>query len=286
MVSEQDLLGGDEASRLRRLAVSLYAAPPDCALEDFCAMLARRGIGGIGLTARAVEAHGPDALARLLRAHDLVATSLNSAGYVLHDDPARAAAQAALDTRLFEAAQALGAPINVILGGTLHAGGLDLPAARARSAEGLAALASRARQCGVRLSLEPMHPMAIGLRSAINQLSQARPLAAQYPEVGLTLDFYHSWWDAELVPTIQAEPERLFVVQICGVEVPPDGGAPRRAELAAGPRDLALMLQALHQAGYAGPLEYEVFWEQIGRPAPELLLDRAMRDHHALTMRA
>src|SRR5262249_8434675 len=161
------------ASRLRRFAVSLYAAPPDCAVESFCAMLARRGIGGIGLTARAVEACTSGALARLLRTHDLVATSLNSAGYVLHDGPAQAAAQAALDTRLFEAAQALDAPINVILGGTLHAGGIDLRDARARSAEGLATLASRARRLGARLAVEPMHPVAIGLRSAINQLSQA-----------------------------------------------------------------------------------------------------------------
>ncbi len=285
-MSAQGLLGGDEASRLRRFAVSLYAAPPDFGAADFCAMLARRGIGGIGLTARAVEAHAPDALARLLRTHDLVATSLNSAGYVLHDDPSLAAAQSALDTRLFEAAQALGAPVNVILGGTLHAGGLDLRSARARSAEGLARLSARADELGVRLALEPMHPAAIGTRSCVNQLAQAQALLALHPRLGLTLDFYHSWWDPDLAPTIRSAAERIFVAQVCGLDVPADGSAPRRTHLGAGPRDLALMLQELHDAGFAGAIEYEVFWEQIGRPSPEALLERALRDHCALTMRA
>ena len=282
----QGLLGGDEAARLRRFAVSLYAAPPDCGVAEFCAMLARRGIGGIGLTARAVEAHAPDALARLLRAHDLVATSLNSAGYVLHDDPSLTAAQAALDARLFEAAQALGAPVNVILGGTLHAGGLDLRSAWARSAEGLAALLQRAEALGVRLALEPMHPAAIGTRSCINQLAQAHALLARHPGLGLTLDFYHSWWDADLVPTIRGTAGRIFVAQVCGLEVPADGSAPRRAQLAEAPRDLALMLRELHDAGFAGAIEYEVFWDQIGRPSPEAMLDDAVRGHRALALRA
>ncbi len=285
-MSAQGLLGGDEASRLRRFAVSLYAAPPDCGVADFCAMLARRGIGGIGLTARAVEAHGPDALARLLRTHDLVATSLNSAGYVLHADSTLAAAQSALDTRLFEAAQALGAPVNVILGGTLHAGGLDLRSARTRSAEGLAKLAARADELGVRLALEPMHPAAIGTRSCINQLAQAQALLARHPALGLTLDFYHSWWDPDLAPTIRGAAGRIFVAQVCGLDLPADGSAPRRARLGNAPCDLALMLCELDDAGFAGAIEYEVFWDQIGRPSPEVLLDEAVRDHRALALRA
>jgi hypothetical protein len=37
---------------------------------------------------------------------------------------------------------------------------------------------------------------------------------------------------------------------------------------------------------YAGSLEYEVFRDQTGRPTPDALLHRAVRDHLALTMRA
>ena len=275
------------AARLRRLAANFYLAPPDCPIERFCAMVARRGLGGVGLTAHAVEALPPEALAQLLRQHDLAATSLNSAGYVLHADPAVAAAQAALDTRLFEAAQALGAPINVILGGTLHAAGQGaapaLREARARAAEGLARLAERAEATGVRLALEPMHPLALGTKGCINQISTARELAARHAAVGLTLDLYHSWWDADLAPTVAAMPREILLAQICGLVVPADGSAPLRAELAAGPADLALFLRDLDAAGYRGPIEYEVFWDAMGRPEPEALLDRAARDWLTLT---
>lgn len=272
--------------RLRRFAVSLYAVPPDLPVPRFCAMLAARGIGGIGLTARAVETLDPEALARLLRDHDLRATSLNSAGYVLHIDPAAAAAQAALDVQLLDAAAALDAPVNVILGGTLHAAtpGSAAPPLREawhRAAEGLARLAEQARAAGVRLALEPMHPLALGTKGCINQLSHARALAARHAGVGLTLDLYHSWWDADL-PAAVAEAD-IQVAQVCGLDVPADGTPPLRAELSAGPSDLALFLRDLDAAEYAGAVEYEVFWDPMGRPDADGLLDRATRDWLALT---
>ena len=281
----------DQAARLRRFAVNFYAAPPDCPIESFCGMLAAHGIGGVGLTARALQAMDAASLARLLADHGLRATSLNSTGYVLH--PAGSAAardQAALDELLFAAAVALDAPINLIPGGLLHAAAsgtpMTLAEARARSIDGIARLAERAVREGVRLSLEPMHPMAVGLRSCVNQIAAARPILDAWPPevMGLTLDLFHSWWDADLDAAIEDLTTRLLVVQICGLLVPPDGAPPRRAELSAGPPDLTRALRRLEAAGHDGPVEYEVFHEQM-HPAPpiEALLDRAVVDFLALT---
>jgi sugar phosphate isomerase/epimerase len=280
--------GASEAERLRRLSFNFYMAPPDCDIARFCAMAAARGVGGVGLTARAVNALSPHALAQLLSTHDLRCTSLNSTGYVLHADPGAAAAQARLDDLLFAAAQVLDAPVNVILGGTLHGAtattpALSLRAARLRAAVGLDRLASRAREAGVRLALEPMHPTALGTKGCINQLAHARALAARHAEVGLTVDFHHSWWDEDLSPTIAAAPADILVVQICGQIVPADGTAARRAELSQGPADLALFLRDLDQSDYDGAIEYEVFWDQMGHPEVEGLLNRAVQDFLALT---
>jgi sugar phosphate isomerase/epimerase len=107
---------------LRRFAVSLYGAPPGYPVAAFCALLAARGIGGIGLTPDAVSMMEPDGLASLLARHDLRASSLNSAGYLLHADAQAAAIQERLEARLFDAAVALDTPVNVIPGGLLHAG--------------------------------------------------------------------------------------------------------------------------------------------------------------------
>jgi hypothetical protein len=64
------LFGASETERLRRLSFNFYMAPPDCDIARFCAMAAACGAGGVGLTARAVEALPAEALAFLLRAHD------------------------------------------------------------------------------------------------------------------------------------------------------------------------------------------------------------------------
>ncbi|WP_170984795.1 sugar phosphate isomerase/epimerase [Roseomonas sp. AR75] len=281
---------GADRARLRRLAISLYATPDDLPVEDFCAMLAERGIGGVGLTARAVEAHAPAALRAMLDRHGLVATSLNSAGYVLHADATEARKQADLDARLIAAAAELGAPVNLIPGGLLHgaaAAGLPtLAEARTRTAERLDGLAAQARAAGVVLSLEPMHPAAIATRSCVNTLDAARALIAGREGIGLTLDFYHSWWDPGLHEAIAQDVARMHAVQICGLELPTDGSAPRRAELGAGPPDLRSFVTALEAAGYRGLLEYEVFFGAMGAPETGALLDRAVRDFLALPVEA
>jgi sugar phosphate isomerase/epimerase len=123
-----------------------------------------------------------------------------------------------------------------------------------------------------------MHPNGLGTKGCINQLSEARTLAAEHDSVGLTVDFYHSWWDADLEPTLAAEVRRLEVVQICGVVVPTDGGPAQRAELSTGPADLSLFLRALDTAGYSGAIEYEVFHDQMPGTDAEGLLDRLVAD--------
>ncbi len=276
-----------QPDRLSRFSVNCYAAPPDCTAEQFFAALATRGITGVGLTARVLEAMpAAAALRRLLAAHGLRATSLNSAGYVLHADPVAARAQAALDDRLFAAAAEVDAPVNLIPGGLLHAAAeMSLAEARARAAEGIARLAERAAREGALLSLEPFHPMAIGPRGCINQIAAARAAVAPWPRMGLTIDLHHVWWDADLDAVVREMPQRILVVQICGIELPADGGPPRRAEMRAPARtqETRHLLRLLEAAGHRGAIEYEVFHDQLGAPEIGGLLDRAVEDYLSLT---
>lgn len=275
----------DKEQRLSRFSVNEYAAPTGSSPAAFFGMLAERGIGGVGLTATTVQALAPAMLRRLLAAHGLRPTSMNSVGYVLHADPEMAQAQAALDDRHFAAAAEIGAPVNLIPGGLLHAApGTSLSEARARALEGLNLLAARAEREGARLSLEPFHPMAIGPRSCINQISAALAAIAPWPHMGLTLDLNHSWWDADLEALIRDATDRIFIVQICGIALPADGGPPCRAELGeAGRPEVTRLLQALRMAGHSGAIEYEVFHDQLGRPPIEPLLDRAVAAFLALS---
>lgn len=275
---------GQAAQHLSRFAVNEYAVPMGFAPAAFFTQLARRGIGGVGLTANAVQQLPPTALRRLLAEHGLRATSLNSVGYFLHADPRMAGEQSLLDDRHFAAAAEINAPINLIPGGLLHAQpGTGLEDARARALEGLERLARRAERAGALLSLEPFHPMAIGPRSCINQISAALAAIARWPRMGLTLDLHHSWWDADLEALIRDATTRIFVVQICGIALPADGGPPARAELGgAGRAEAAQLLRRLRAANYQGAVEYEVFHDQLGQPPLEPLLDRAVAAYLSL----
>jgi len=271
----------DREPVLRDLAVSFYAAPDDCSLERFCSLLADRGMGGIGLTARATEGRSPDRVASLLAAHDLVATSLNSAGYFLHADAGRARAQRGLDARLLDWAGALQVPLNVIPGGVDDARATGQPVtvgeARRRAQTALEELAGRAAALGVLLSLEPMHPLGLPDKGCVNQLSAARAAIADLPGVGLTLDLFHSWWDADLTDTVAAAVDDLLVVQVCGVITGPPGTPPRRTDMGLGSVDVGELLDQLDAAGRAAPVEFEVMQFQQAQEVTGLL-DRAARD--------
>ncbi|MCK7577213.1 MAG: sugar phosphate isomerase/epimerase [Chromatiales bacterium] len=62
------------------------------------------------------------------------------------------------------------------------------------------------RPQGVRLAIEPLHPMYAGDRSVINTLERGqRPLRAvpRAPSLGVAVDVYHVWWDPELEAQIE-----------------------------------------------------------------------------------
>lgn len=273
---------------LRGLAVSFYAAPDDCSLERFCSLLAERGVGGIGLTAGATEGRTPQQVTSLLTAHDLVGTSLNSAGYFLHADEGRTRAQRELDARLLEWAAVLKVPLNVIPGGLDDARStgraVRVSEARRRAQDALAELAGRAVAAGVQLSLEPMHPLLLPDKGCINQLSAARAAVTGLPGVGLTLDLFHSWWDADLADTVASAVDDLLVVQVCGVVTGPPGTPPRRTDMALGSVDVGEFLDQVEAAGRTAPVEFEVMQFQQAQEVTGLL-DRAARDFVQLRRR-
>ena len=69
----------------------------------------------------------------------------------------------------------------MVVGG-LPNGDRDLAAARQRVADRLADLAPYAAERGVRLAIEPLHPMYVADRAVITTLGQALDLAAPTPQ--------------------------------------------------------------------------------------------------------
>ena len=142
-------------------------------LAEAVAGCAAAGITGIGLWRDRVAEVGPDAAGKLVRDAGLTVTTLCRGGFFTDDDPAIRAAALADNRRAIEEAAQLGTRTLVLVCGGLppHAP-RDLPGARGRVLDAIGALVPHARAHGVRLAIEPLHPMFCSDRCVVSTLGQ------------------------------------------------------------------------------------------------------------------
>lgn len=155
-----------------------------------------------------------------------------------------------------------------VLGGTGDRQDKDIAAARRRVAERLAELVPVAREHGVRLVLEALHPMYAADRAVLSTLKQALDYAAPHPAdaVGVVVDTFHVWWDPELETQIaRAGAEgRLASYQVCDFNLPIASDALlSRGMMGDGVIDFAPIGRWVAAAGYTGPVEVEIFNREI-----------------------
>lgn len=216
----------------------------------------------------------------LLQSHGLKVSSLNSAGYFLFGDAARAREQEEANTRLIAQAAELGAETLVVITGGLSHGPWSAAEARARVDEGLLRLADQAADANVHLGLEPIHPLGILQKGCVNSLGDALDLVGRHAQVGLTLDFFHSWWDTRFASVFDSALQKMRLVQFCNVAAPDNPADFVRDLPATGLLDVAGALLDIRERGYRGYFEFEMFPEHLrGRSVAETL--RAVGSFHA-----
>lgn len=218
------------------------------------------GIAGIGIWRDRLAEYGLARARHHLRDAGMWVPSLCKAGDVARLD--EAGPQAAVEDvcRAVDEAAEIGAPAIVFVCGG-KAAGRTLEETRGRVAEVLAEAAGHAAACGVRIGVEPFHPMHAAERGCVNTIAQARALqAAIGPAVALIIDVFHCWWDPALAEGI-APVETIASVHLCDWRVPTRHPVMDRAMPGDGAADIAPMLGRLHEGGYAGPFEIEVFSE-------------------------
>jgi sugar phosphate isomerase/epimerase len=233
---------------------------------------ARAGLPGIGLFRPKVAEAGLKTTARLVRDAGLRVSSLCVGGRF----PAASAAErkARLDDsfRAVDEAAALQADVLVIVGGSSPDG--DLPRAREVVAEGIAALLPYAAGQGVRLGIEPLHPMYAGDRSVVVTLAEANTLVERFgaPNLGIVVDVYHTWWDPALYAQIARARGHIFGFHVNDWLVPTTDLLLCRGMMGDGVIDLRRIRAAVDAAEYSGMIEVEIFNPEIwDAPGDEVL---------------
>jgi sugar phosphate isomerase/epimerase len=243
----------------------------------------RAGIGAIGLWRDRVAEVGLAEARSLIRRAGLHVSSLCRGGFFTVSGPDRAEALAD-NRRAIEECAALSADVLVLVSGGLPAGSKDLARARRAVADALDELVPHAQALGVRLGIEPLHPMFCADRCVVSTLGQALDLAAPYPSevVGVIVDTYHVWWDPELYQQIARAGDRIASFQVCDwiLPLPPDALL-GRGHVGEGYVDFRPIADAVDAAGYGGYVEVEIFNERVWSAPGDETIARVRRSFDA-----
>ncbi len=236
----------------------------------------RAGITAISPWRDQIAAIGLDEAARIVAANGLRVTGLCRGGMF----PAETAEgrQKAIDDNLraIDEAAALHADCLVLVVGGLPGSSKDIGGARKMVADGIAAMLPHAEASGVKIAIEPLHPMYAADRACVNTIDQALDICeALGANVGVAIDVYHVWWDPGLAAAIAraGRTNRIFAHHICDWLVPTTDMLLDRGMMGDGVIDLPGIRAMIEAAGYHGPQEVEIFskgnwWK---RPGDEVL---------------
>ncbi|WP_405015739.1 sugar phosphate isomerase/epimerase [Kitasatospora sp. NBC_00070] len=244
------------------------------------------GIPAIGLWRDKVAEVGVATAATLVRDAGLAVSSLCRGGFLTPTDPADRRAALAENLRALEEAAELGTDTLVMVVGGLPDGDRDLAGARSRVADLVAELAPHAGDFGVRMAIEPLHPMFCADRAVVSTLGQALDLAEQFPadQVGVVVDSYHVWWDPQLADQIARAGAggRIASYQVCDWTLPlPADALLGRGHVGDGHIDFRAMTDQVTAAGYTGWVEVEIFNEDVWRTPGEQTLKTVIERHLA-----
>lgn len=260
-------------------------------LDRIIDQCAERGIRAISPWRDQVAAVGLDKIARQLKAHGIGLSGYCRGGFFPAADAA--GLQAALDDnrRAIDEAKTLDAPCLVLVVGALP-GALegkpahkDIARARGEVREGIAASLEYAREVGMPLAIEPLHPMQAADRACINTLEHALDIcdeldAGKSGMLGVALDIYHVWWDPKLQQQIaRAGRERLLAYHVCDWLTPTRDLLSDRGMMGDGVVELKKIRGWVEAAGFAGFSEVEIFsnldwWQRAGSETLDVCIER------------
>jgi sugar phosphate isomerase/epimerase len=274
------------------LSINTATVRRQWSLDRIISECAARGIRAISPWRDQVAAIGIDRIERQLRETGIGLSGYCRGGFFPAVDAAGFAAAIDDNRRAIDEARQLGAPCLVLVVGSLP-GALegkprhkDLPRVRGEVRDGIAASLEYARQVGMPLAIEPLHPMQAADRACVNTLEHALDLCDELdPDrtgaLGVALDVYHVWWDPKLEAQIaRAGRERLLAFHVCDWLVPTRDLVSDRGMMGDGVIDIPRIRRWVEAAGFEGFAEVEIFseldwWQRPG----DVVLDTCIERH-------
>lgn len=264
----------------KRLSLNTATVREQWTLAECIDGCARHGIGGISPWRDKLHEMGVETASRAIRDAGLAVSGLCRGGWFTESG---AVDQAVIDDnrRAVDEAAALEAACLVMVVGGLAKDSRDLPRARALVEEGLARTLDHARDVGVKIAIEPLHPMYAADRACVNTMRHALDICDTLGDgIGCAVDVYHVWWDNELETQLaRAGRERIMAFHICDWLVPTRDLLTDRGMMGDGVIDIPRLRALAEASGFDGLYEVEVFsardwWTRDGDEVLSVMVER------------
>jgi sugar phosphate isomerase/epimerase len=232
-------------------------------LSEVVEAVAAAGFGMIAPWRREVEGGDVKAIAKQIHDAGLSLSGYCRSTYIPAATTQEFRANIESNKRALDDAATLGAPAFVMVVGGLPIGSKDLHAARRQVVEACSELAAYGQQVGVKLALEPLHPVYTADRSCLTLLSEALNWCDEIasPWVGVAIDCYHVWWDPNLKRDIAraGRDKRILAFHVCDWLVPTTDVLNDRGMMGDGVIDVKAIRSTIESVGYNGAIEVEIF---------------------------
>lgn len=230
-------------------------------IEEAAKNFSAAGVKGITVWRDTLDGKNIKQTGKMLREHDLSIVSLCRGGFFSHKDPGKRKEAIDDNRKAIEEAAELGTSMLVLVCGADPAQPLEESEKQIR--DGIASIIPEAAAAGVKLAIEPLHPMYADTRSAINTLAHANDLAEELNSewVGIAVDVYHLWWDPFLEKEIKrcGENGNLAAFHICDWKIPTADMLLDRGLMGEGCIPVKKIRSWVEAAGFTGFNEVEIF---------------------------
>jgi sugar phosphate isomerase/epimerase len=243
------------SSPLQRLAINQITTKR-WSLAEAIAGYSRHGIKAIAIWRDKLAELGRRDAHRMLEDHGMRAIALSSVRIPLAPQLGRQSIADSFHDVLEDAAEIDAASLLVIAGPPAATDGVTTKQLLADRLHILRSLAP----AGLKLVLEPLHPMFASTISPLNTLRDALDVCDQVEGIGVAVDVYNLWWDWELRQQIERAGPRLMAFHLSDWPPPSSGGSLfDRAMMGDGCIPIREIRAWMDQAGYRGPHEIEIF---------------------------
>ena len=260
-------MGAKQLTDLSQLCIHTITTKP-WSIEEAAKNYSAEGVKGITVWRDALIDRNIKQTGQLLRDHRLDIVSLCRGGFFPNKEKEKRKLAIEDNLKAIEEASELGTQLIVLVCGADPIQSLE--DSRKQIQEGIQTILPQAKAAGIKLAIEPLHPMYADTRSAINTLAQANDMAEQInsPYVGVAVDVYHLWWDQSLEQEIKrcGDNDHLLAFHICDWNSPTVDILLDRGLMGDGCIPVNKIRSWVEATGFTGFYEVEIFsnkyWQQ------------------------